>query len=641
MGDTGNAHPFRRKATMIFAHPAAESCQKKTTDALSTLVLFLLAWIFVCFQCRSIPFYTNPALLQDMWISAFGEAFFNTVPPAMYSHNFGFPTSLPMVFGITVALPVGVLIHCGIHPTDAYTIVFSLFLGIALWGAWRLAMRMGCKKLVALLGAVLWCTFPIISQISKLSTPGIGFVLMPTYFLILLVAYERVCEAHTRLKAVASGIGYILMMVFALFTEGYAFMMFVCVNVLFLMYLFLKGNDRRERLALLFRVLPLTVFAILFAYLLYTAYTSGVPFDNVSPIATFRAHGLDLFSLFFPIPGEFWIADFLGTTIEPDKQKLYFGERVEWVMFYSVPLFLLTSLCFFLARNRKKSSLLVFFIILAVVGLYLSLGPSLKYDAHVNAEVDIVNKRAMDENFAPIPTGSRFLWENIPGFKNMRVTSRWALVFFFSLWAADMICLGALSSKNRKMRACAAGILGLCIILYMPPSYAGSIKFGEYCRRHHFHVDNDFVEPLRGEIDGSSKVAFLPFSNDFIASYLAARLNIRTYNTGQDKTLGLAMKNWPEDFPRFAYNDLADGHRVLDISRSIAKFLQADPERIVILPLIDLDWFNFAVYAKAGSREKSIQTRDSAFLPLVQELEKVSGLSVVRKPTYYSIRSGD
>ena len=75
--------------------------------ALSLIVLVaLVAAIY-----GSIPFYSAPMIGQLIWVSSFAQSFANDGWFTVFSHNFGYPRTAPMAFGLPGALVEGALLR--------------------------------------------------------------------------------------------------------------------------------------------------------------------------------------------------------------------------------------------------------------------------------------------------------------------------------------------------------------------------------------------------------------------------------------------------------------------------------------------------------------------------------------------------
>jgi len=90
---------------------------------------------------------------------------------------------------------------------------------------------------------------------------------------------------------------------------------------------------------------------------------------------------------------------------------------------------------------------------------------------------------------------------------------------------------------------------------------------------------------MREVVQKDERVAFLPWRNDFLATYLAPRLGVITYNTGGEQNLAEASNHWPKDMREFAPDTIAP-----HFSESVLRVLQEREADRVTLPYVDFRW---------------------------------------------------
>lgn len=592
---------------------------------------FLCLFSLICVIFSAIPFYTNPSILVGSWITAFGESIFNFFPPSLSSSNFGYPGKIPMVFGLTSAIPGGILVHAGMSPANAFTLTFTIWLFIAFWGAWKLCILLGVRPWPALLAAFLWFCLPCLRGLSQLSMLGIGASLLPFYFYMTLYVYRQVVFTYEGCaKSCLLFVLYSFIMLIAVLTDGYSFFMYVSGSTLLLVYLLAREKEYRK--GILCRMLPLQLLSILVAVCVYKCYMGDLTMPP-SPIETFRAHGLDLYSLFFIRKGVCFFADLAGANLQ--DTRVYFGDGSELYMFWGIPLFILVAIASAILY-KKHVLLFPFCILLFLFSLYFALGPSLKINAYIEDPGQIKSLNSMEKKYAPVPTGNAVIYKNIPGFKNTRVTARWAVLAFFSLWLVVVLGLKALPTRTKAFYAFTI-FLVVCSILYLPPIMS-TLQNGKIKRQYDFFIEENFTKPLAEDLYKDDLVAFLPFGNDFVANIVSSRLNIKTYNTGQDKAMYYALQNWPYDFPYLDVGYLAHYPSMKNFAPLIGDFLLEDKRRVVLLPLLNTDWKSFDDYIRAA-KKVTIDTREEQFEELLKLLEDNSKLVVKKRETYYLVRA--
>ena len=153
----------------------------------------------------------------------------------------------------------------------------------------------------------------------------------------------------------------------------------------------------------------------------------------------------------------------------------------------------------------------------------------------------------MPPEMAIAPTGSAWISENLPGFRSMRATYRWSALGIFGLWMLLVLLIG---KNHPKCNIVAGGVLIGLIGLNLPNlsrHWANQVAF----RKMFFDIDAELVASLEKSLHRDEMALFLPYGNDFLVTYMAPALGIRTYNIGGDKNLNEARKHWPITMKKF------------------------------------------------------------------------------------------
>ncbi|WP_171910026.1 hypothetical protein, partial [Rickettsiella grylli] len=69
--------------------------------------------------------------------------------------------------------------------------------------------------------------------------------------------------------------------------------------------------------------------------------------------------------------------------------------------------------------------------------------------------------------------------------------------------------------------------------------------------KNFYQLDHVLLPLMSSDLSKGTKVAFLPYRNDFLINYLAAKLQIYAYNISGDKNLAEARQYWPSIMQRF------------------------------------------------------------------------------------------
>ncbi len=495
------------------------------------IILFNTLFLFVIFVYGSIPFVAMPTLGQAVWASGFAESFAKE-DFAIYATHFGLPEKAPIAFGLAgVFLQSLYIKYLHLQAGDAYSFVSVTYLLLAAFGTIKFSMFLGTTLRTSILASAFYLTLPLVWWHSLYSFLSFGFALMPLYIYMIFFIIKNKSEENKYTYP-----AFLAMSILAVFTDGYTFVMFALSYFLILFVSFVSKKTTFKKAAYLF-LYAIFVFAI--SYLLYTNYINESSFD-VWSMDYYRGFGIDLAMLFSPSKEIFWIYDILGLSVVRTPVE-FFGDDSVWAVSFSLALLVFALMALFFVKNEYKIQLLI----IALFGLYLSLGPSLKMNSKRPIEqINIKNfDNAMKEEYAIAATGNEFLYKYFPGIKNMRATYRWIGLFQVALFGLLIIFLSKLESQNKRYLAYSL-LLFLAALNIPDPSVR--LKNIIYNRDSMMQMDKDLVSLLKQHIKANSKVAFVPYYNDHFANYLAAKSDIRTYNVGGDKNLELAMKNWPQ-----------------------------------------------------------------------------------------------
>lgn len=543
-----------------------------------SFIFTISAWCFMLFINSAVPFWALPTLAQAVWTTGFSLSFIQNSLLSIQATNFAYPHPASIAFGLAGAYPAGILIAMGFHPSDAYTIMIAVWLTVAFWGAWRLGRFLGLSASLSTLGALLWTSTPIIWAHAGYSMLSLGIALLPLYFsTVVIFLVNTVTMGRANLKSV---IGYLLVPIVAVFMDGYSFMFFAVGSSIFAAYIFIQHKEMRVYLTKY--ALPIHILAFSLAYGLYALYIGKADYSP-APMDFFRGWGLDFSFIAIPTKGMLWLWDLLRLSVARSDAQ-FFGDASVWITTFSLPLVLLGALAWWL--TRKSSKLATGFLILALFGFYMALGPSLKVDSTKPDSMQIAMPQQMSAlmpaDLAIAPTGNAVLSKYVPGFNNMRAAYRWSALGMFGFWALLMLLLARKQSSSTQFV-----IIGLIIFLIINnlPNLTGQWQAAKNNRSMFLAVDYDLVQPLSQDLKHGETVAFLPYRNDFLVNYLAPKLEIRTFNVGGDKNLEEARTHWPVIMQQFKMGRVDPW-----FSGRVAQLLATGKANAVVLPYIDMLW---------------------------------------------------
>jgi len=594
---------------------SAEYIKPPRSHRLLTVLFFAASLALVLVIQGAIPFLTAPTLGQAIWTAGFGQSFVNESLFNIYAHNFGAPAPAAISFGLAGAWPTGLFIKLGLSPIDAYTLMIASWLTVAFCSAFTVARHFSLSRKLSTLAAVAWATMPIIWANSGYSMLSLGFALLPFYLLSSLKLFhfknkESLPKGFALARIAGSSLFACLVSVFM---DGYSFVMFAVASsilggVRFIQY-------RPFRIFYLKYSIPIHILSFASAYMLYTRYVGTTEFD-VDPLDSIRSGGVDLTFLAIPTKGISWIMDALNASI-PRSDRVFFGDAAVWTTTFCLPILLAATLIAW--KSRKEIKPLLSFLACLIFAFYMALGPSLKINSTKPLDQKILV--GMPASYAICATGSGFLSQHAPGFKNMRCCYRWTALTVFCAW---LLILQSASLKNRKREWLIGIILGLVAIINLPNI---PLKFREYSRYREsfFKLEHDWVDDMREFVNKGERVAFLPWRNDFLATYLAPRLEIITYNTGGDKNLAEARKHWPKHMRSFSPETI-DPH----FAERILHVLEEGEADRVILPYVDFRW-------AAHQWPYPIKFKEN-IQAILNELKTYSTLDIIERDYYSSIK---
>lgn len=540
-----------------------------------SLFAFMLALVFVWVLHGAVPFRATPTLLQAVWAMGFSQSFINESIFSIHALNIGAPRPAAIAFGLAGVYPAGLFIAAGMHAADAYASVFLLWLTLAFWSAWRIALWLGASRPMAVLAAVLWLSMPVIWAHAGYSMLSLGIALLSFYFWAALKLFGR--KIHSGAEKTQAAALYFSACLAAVFMDGYSFMMFAVGSSMVAVFSFSRFSEMRSQL--LGFSFPVHASGFALAYFLYAVYVGKTQFDP-APIEFFRGWGADLTFFAAPTLGFHWMWDALGLSV-PRPRENFFGDESVWRTTFSLPLMVAGLIAWW--RTRKQNALATAFLLVAAFGFYMALGPSLKINSTRPPEMIAAGQLdpAMPAALAVAPTGSAWLFGTLPGFKSMRAVYRWSALGVFALWVLIVLMLAREQDRTRSL----AMLLVVFLVVSNLPHLDRNWKSATANRTMFLNIDRDFVDDMGKVISPGEQIAFLPYRNDFMVNYLASRLGIRTYNIGGDKNLFGAQKHWPAIMQQFQLGKID-----ADFADRVLLLLLRKEADAVVLPYIDMMW---------------------------------------------------
>lgn len=479
--------------------------------------------LLVCIFFGAVPFLMAPDSQHGLWWMGFAQSYANQSFPAIYANNFGFPQSAPLGTGLSGAVVASILIRIGFYPGNAYALMSALYLAVAFWGAYRMAKLFCPAATASLLLAFLWLSNALIWGHTPHGAVSLGVALLP-FCLFAAAAY------WSKPKAPPAGTAFLAFAcLLEVFMDEHAFVMFACGTLVVAIFTYLKR--RREEPAAknaLLTQAAVCVASFLVAYILYYLYAGGLVTPNRGEMGAFRAFGADIGYLIAPTKGVYAFFDLFGLGANRTVARL-FGDPSVWSTAFLLPALIVAVWAAF-GKHKFRLPLLI----IAVFALYMSFGPGLKL--FLAKPAGVANGELVPDTVSLFPTGSSLV-SMLPIFRDLYAAHRWLALAWFGMWG--LIALGLYRLKPKFAYAALIVLIALNL-----PSWRW-LK-GKFDNRAVFtNVDTTLTESLGRVCFPGDRVLFVPYRNDHLLNYVAARCDLRAYNTGGEANLRLATKHWP------------------------------------------------------------------------------------------------
>lgn len=480
-----------------------------------------------------IPFLSLPTMGQALWAMGYAKSLSNEGFFNLYAYDIGFPHPAAIAFGLSAVLPLSWLIKFGVLPEAAYSLVFALYIGLAFFGCYKISRLFHASQNIASIFSLLWLITPVIGRHSGYSMLMLGIALIPFYCWITYVFFQASEYDFRQLSL--KFLVFLSSVIISVFMDGYTFIMFAVAASAIALFSFLQSADKKS-----FFLKKLIGYSVAFccAYLLYSCFIGKSSYQPES-LDFFRGWGLDLSFLFIPTQGVFWFYDLLALSKHRTASH-FFGDASVWNTSFILPFLLLGVIGWY--QNKRKSIWFYCVFILGVFSVYMALGPSIKFfsfkpDDYM-APSDMANTMLMPEKYALGPTGNSFISQYLPGFNVMRASYRWIALASFCFWVLTLSMLVRVSKKRQY-------IFSILLVALFLPHLSKAWNYGRANFLSVADINKKMVDNLKIDIDRSSRVAFIPWNNDFFANYLAPYSNFKTFNIGGDKNLDVAKLHWP------------------------------------------------------------------------------------------------
>ncbi|MDZ8171046.1 hypothetical protein [Microbacterium xanthum] len=442
-----------------------------------------------------------------------------------------FATNVPVILTATL------LTRMLLIPAEwSYFLVCVAVIFGGLVGTYFYARRFAVRHWLALVGAFAYCGS--LTVFGFLGFGGMLFGAMMLPVLAAIVGWTYRCVGRSKRMLVVSVVAWFAVTCSLIFADGYTFMMScLLVGAIVLS----RSWGRWNRLSTWIGIATFGA-SVALSYLIYRYMVPNAGAWGVDTIDKFRAFGLDLATLFVP-SNEVWWAEAFGLGFASDT---FWGDGSNAVYNYVGVVFVLLAVGGLIIHPRSVRRDVVALVLAGLGGLVLALGPALKIAAAFDPALsDSATIMPAGAGLLELPT--RLIYEHVPGFEYMRSTYRWILVTKLALILLALIAVERLLRRRRTAVAVSLIAIALLEVSFNPiDAVRTNVERASVVQA----FDRDVVEPMNSAIDKGSRVVMVSGTlnhNDYLSVYLAPRLDIQTWNIGNDKALRRARAGWPEE----------------------------------------------------------------------------------------------
>lgn len=503
-----------------------------------------------------------------------------------------------------------------------FTMVGVMVISLALFGAYKLIRAMNVSRYVALASGGLYLLLPLTLSMQAFGGTYWGFLLLPASLYSVWRFLQVLPHMGWRGK-VATAALWVLLSTFLLFMDGYSFFMYSLASGI-LLTVWAWGRWRQPYVWLAGGMF------ILASVIAYFAYSSLIPSAGSwsSSIDLVRAMGLDIATLFIPA-GSLWWVDLFN--LRSSGMHLW-GDGSNSSSNYIGLILLGLFIAGVYTARKKLSKLGTALLIVGSIAFVLSLGPSLKIHSErppLSGSVVTHKSYLMPSSEAVVGLPTEALYQHAPGLQSMRAAYRWHIMTLLVLVVFAAVAVQAL--LNQKKTALAYTLLAL-MCLEMAPSpllVKAKIEAGSQLARFNQNV----IQPLETYIQPGERILFYPNAvggNDYLASYIAPKLEAWTYNIGGDKSGAIAAPLRPSEVNGLLRTDDADASRRNKSGSRMENVLEKGFVDSIVVPKFDLRWDSYSWPPR--SNDAQLRAQD-----VIQSAREEKALSIQEDEYFYIV----
>lgn len=543
------------------------------------VLLLSLAAVFLSYG--SLPY----GMLGHLGIVEWQTGFANSLAAGSffsYPSHMSYPHGAPIVFGASFAYVQALLIKLfSLDGIDAYGFCSIVFLTLAFWGCVRLLQALGAGVKLAYVLAASYLASPFIVTHTSYAALAYGMALLPTYAYVTLRSFLVLLNSGVTVRQrLLASMGFVVVPVFALFLDGYTFVMFAFVGIYFVLHA-CAASDVENRITFTKCALgaALYLFGFAVAYILMRMYIPDLDELRLQPANVYRSMGLDLIFVLLPASDFPWLAGAIFDAPAYDSAKYYGDASIAIGSYLGLSIgTALAGLCLATLPLSHRAALAT----MLCVSFALSLGPSLKYDSQrIDADVEgrPLIQYHMPAQAAVLNFGIDRFYETVPGIKNMRATYRWHALSIFLLWLLTSLLL------VRLVRDGWHRLGGLILVAYVVDRAPNLPLIADRAVSYYGTAEvmtRDVVLEMRNHLTPDQIVYFWPSGNDFFVNYAAPILGVRAYNVGGDKNMDISRRHWPAELLAIERGEC--------IVQNVERLARKGELDAIVVPKFDMLW---------------------------------------------------
>ncbi|KQQ95824.1 hypothetical protein ASF62_04905 [Leifsonia sp. Leaf325] len=481
----------------------------------------------------------------------------------------------------------------GMPPEWSYALMSWVVLAAGLYGGYRFLRLVAVRSWLAMAGSLAYAASLNVFGVLGFGGMLFGAVLLPSLAFIVLSTLRRLRRAGA-LRKLGWLAGWTALATAMLFADGYTAIMGSALAAV----LVLSSGWGRWRSGASWLGLAALAGITAVSYLLYKAIIPNAGSWGVDDLDKFRAFGLDLSTLFVPSDAVWW-AELLG--IGRDSSTLWGdGSNSQYNYLGIVMVGLAIVGVIMHARGARRT--VIALTVVGLAALAVAVGPTLKIAALYDPSLsDAATSMPAGSGVVDLPTS--WLFTHVPGVEYMRAIYRWVLLLRLAVVVLAVVGVEALLRRRKRVLAITLGVIAVVEVAFNPVA-AVQTNLGNAQEMSQFN--RDVVDPMSEAFGPDDRVVFVsgtPKANDYLSVYLAPKLDIHTWNIGNDKALRRARAAWPSRIDQLIARQ-PQGDKLKDLTASVLE--DGTVTKVVVLD------FDLRENAKAWPPNDRTQERGEA-----------------------------